>query len=75
MVDKGMFKPVAWRWLYNGKPHGNQSFPLPPPDPDIVARAAAAEFPRTIQILWGLDEDTAVSGRQRRPSENEAKDD
>ena len=45
-------EPVAWRWLYAGKPEGEQCFSMPSPDADIVARAAALEFPRTVQHLY-----------------------
>ena len=45
-------EPVAWRWLYAGKPEGEQCFSMPSPDADIVARAAALEFPRTVQYLY-----------------------
>ena len=46
-------KPVAWRWLYrDGTPDSERCFPMPGPDADIVAGAAAAYFPRTVQYLW-----------------------
>jgi len=45
-------EPVAWRWLYDGKPVSERHFPMPSPDADIVARAAASKFPRTVQYLW-----------------------
>lgn len=45
-------EPVAWRWLYAGKPEGEQCFSMPSPDADIVSRAAALEFPRTVQHLY-----------------------
>lgn len=45
-------EPVAWRWLYAGKPEGDQCFSMPSPDAYIVARAAACEFPRTVQYLY-----------------------
>lgn len=43
-------EPTAWCWVVDGVRgpvyHGSG------PDADIVARAAAAEFPRTVQFLW-----------------------
>jgi hypothetical protein len=45
-------EPVAWRWLYDGKPDGEKCFPMPGPDADVIARAASAELPRTVQFLF-----------------------
>lgn len=45
-------EPVAWRWLYNGKPDGPYAFNYPLPDADVVARGLAAEHPRTVQPLY-----------------------
>lgn len=52
-------KPVAWRWLYKGKPEpyalgGSLCFDGTGPDEDIEARGAAAERPRTVQRLYTL---------------------
>ena len=45
-------EPVAWRWLYDGKPDSEKHFPMPGPDADIAAMAGACDFPRTIQYLY-----------------------
>lgn len=45
-------EPVAWRWIYDGKPDGEKHFPMPGPDVDIVASAGISEFPRTVQYLY-----------------------
>ena len=50
--DETEQEPVAWRWLYEGKPDSEKHFPMPAPDADIVAIAAANEFPRTVQFLY-----------------------
>lgn len=52
-------KPVAWRWLYKGKPElyalgGSLCFDGTGPDDAIEARVAAAEHPRTVQKLYLL---------------------
>lgn len=52
-------KPVAWRWMYKGKPEpyalgGSLCFDGTGPDADIEARGAAAEHPRTVQRLYAL---------------------
>lgn len=48
----GWDEPVAWRWLYDGKPDGEKCFPLPGPDEDVVRAAAGMDFPRTVQFLY-----------------------
>lgn len=50
-------KPIAWRWLYNGKPEinhmkGSTCWDDEGPDPDIEQLAAKAKHPRTVQYLW-----------------------
>ena len=45
-------EPVAWRWLYDGKPEVEKFFPMPGPDADVIALAANSEFPRTVQYLY-----------------------
>ena len=46
-------EPVAWRWLYDGKPDGsNVCFDGSGPDADIIERAKDSPFPRTVQYLW-----------------------
>ena len=45
-------EPVAWRWLYNGSPDSEKCFPMPGPDADVIAKAGASEFPRTVQYLY-----------------------
>jgi len=45
-------EPVAWRWLYRGSPDSEKCFPMPGPDADVIAKAGASEFPRTVQYLY-----------------------
>jgi hypothetical protein len=44
--------PVAWRWLYDGKPDSYKCFPMPGPDEDIKSVALKSAFPRTVQYLY-----------------------
>lgn len=46
-------QPVAWRWLYDGEPDGEQCFPMPGPDQDLIDRASKRDYPRSVQYLWG----------------------
>jgi len=45
-------EPVAWRWLYNGQPDSEKHFSMPGPDAEVISRASACEFPRTVQYLY-----------------------
>ena len=54
-------QPVAWRWLYNGKSDGEKCFPMPGPDHDVIERAAAGEFPRTVQYLCAIQQPKSPS--------------
>jgi hypothetical protein len=54
-------EPVAWRWLYNGKSDGEKCFPMPGPDHDVIERAAAGEFPRTVQYLCAIQQPKSPS--------------
>ena len=51
-VERLKQEPVAWRWLYNGVPDSEKCFPMPGPDHDTITKAAAYEFPRTVQYLY-----------------------
>lgn len=57
-------QPVAWRWLYNGSPDSEKCFPMPSPDADVIAKAGASEFPRTVQYLY-----TAPQPAKREPAD------
>ena len=57
-------EPVAWRWLYRGSPDSEKCFPMPGPDADVIAKAGASEFPRTVQYLY-----TAPQPRRRLTDE------
>ena len=52
LAQKYEQEAVAWRWLYDGKPDSERHFPMPPPDADVLKRAASCEFPRTMQLLY-----------------------
>lgn len=45
--------PIAWRWMCGDEPDGDQCFPMPGPDADVVEYAAGRTFPRTVQYLYG----------------------
>ena len=45
-------EPVAWRWLYGGKPEDDTCFPMPGPDADWVERGALCRIPVTPQYLY-----------------------
>lgn len=47
-------EPVAWRWLYNGKPADDKYFSMPGPAADVTALAESREFPRKVQYLYAL---------------------
>lgn len=58
LAEQEDVEPVAWRWLYDGKPicgqgpHGGQWYAMPGPDADIIERATNSPYPRTAQYLW-----------------------
>jgi len=45
-------EPVAWRWLYNGKPDSHKCFDGKGPDADVILRAASSVMPRTVQYFY-----------------------
>ena len=45
-------EPVAWRWLYNGKPDSHKCFDGKGPDADVILQAASSVMPRTVQYFY-----------------------
>lgn len=52
MEQPAQQEPVAWHWLYNGQPDSEKHFSMPGPDAEVISRASACEFPRTVQYLY-----------------------